>query len=422
MNLKDITALSNRYILPTYGRFDISFNEGKGSYLWEDKNHRYLDFCTGIATCSLGHCPEKVTQALQKQLNQLWHCSNLYQIENQAILAKILVEKIVQLPGKVFFGNSGAEAIEGLIKLTRRFGQHHPSASGKPRHKIIAFQNSFHGRTLGSLSATGQSKIQSGFSPLAPEFIHLPLNNIDALKTAIDEEVIAILLEPIQGEGGVQLTQSSFLTAIQQLCKQHNLLLLLDEIQCGLGRTGSLCAWKKIAPLVKPDGIAWAKGLGGGLPIGSFWVSDCSQNDSKLTDLLPAGSHGSTFGGNPLVCVAAIAVLNEILEQNLTANCTELGTFIKQTITQWNHPLIKEVRGLGLLLGIELETHHFPSIDSPALFVVKSLIESKLLTVSAGKEVIRLLPPLNLSRKEAQQALDILKTTFDRLLASNSVS
>ena len=409
-------ATLQQHVLPTYGRFPMVPCRGEGSYLWDEAGKRYLDFCTGIAVCSLGHCHPRLVAAIREQAGQLLHCSNLYQIPQQAELAAEINEHHVRLPGKVFFSNSGAEANDGMIKSARRFGHKCPQPDGSPRFEVVTFQLSFHGRTLGSLSATGQAKIQEGFDPLLPGFRYLPFNDVAALKAGIRPETAAILLEPIQGEGGVNVATPEFLRAVAATCCQHNLLLMFDEVQTGFGRCGDAMAWRTIAPELEPDGISWAKGLGGGVPIGAFWLSDRAIDaaNTPLASLMGPGSHGSTYGGNPLVCAAALAVLKEIREQDLVANVRRQEARIRAAIASWQLPVITAVRGLGLLLGIGLDPALIPTPEgkTPALVVVSKLMERGLLVPAAGPQTIRLLPPLNVSDAEVDEALAILKAAL----------
>ena len=297
------------HVLPTYGRFPLVPVRGAGCRLWDDAGKSYLDFCMGIAVCSLGHCHPRLVEAIRHQAGELIHVSNLYQHPLQAELAEEINEHHVRLPGKIFFSNSGAEANDGLIKAARRFGQKRPHADGTRRYEVLTFLQSFHGRTLGSMAATGQAKIQEGFDPLLPGFRHLPFNDIAAVESAIRPETAAILLEPIQGEGGVNQATPEFIRAVAEICEKHDLLLFFDEVQVGFGRCGDSMAWRMTAPEIRPDGISWAKGMGGGVPIGAFWLSDraIDRDDTPLSSLLGPGSHGSTYGGNPLVCRLVLA-------------------------------------------------------------------------------------------------------------------
>ncbi|MGJ8698203.1 MAG: aspartate aminotransferase family protein [Verrucomicrobiaceae bacterium] len=392
----------SQYVLQTYGRFPLALSKGAGTRVWDEDGHEYFDFCAGIATCSLGHCHPALTSAITAQAGQLMHCSNLYFTKQQSDLAELLVEKIVQQPGKVFFSNSGAEANDGLIKLARRHGVE----SG--RHEIITFNQSFHGRTIGAMSATAQGKIHDGFGPLFPGFIYSPLNDLAAVEAAITEKTSAFLVEPIQGEGGVQVATKEFLEGLAALGKKHNILLLLDEVQCGMGRTGNLNGFDTIAPGLKPDGISWAKGMGGGFPIGSFWVAE------KHAPLLGPGSHGSTYGGNALAAAASKAVIDTIIADDLVANVKLREQQIRDTIQSWNHPAITEVRGLGLLLGIGLnpDALETPEGKLPSIALCVKLQNAGLLVPPAGPNTIRFLPPLNVTEEETTKALSILKESL----------
>ncbi len=399
-------------VLATYGRFPLAPVRGSGCRLWDEDGRSYLDFCMGIAVCSLGHCHPKVVAAIRQQAGELMHVSNLYQPRLQAELAEEINEHHVQLAGKIFFSNSGAEANDGLIKAARRFGLARPQADGTQRYEVLTFLQSFHGRTLGSMAATGQANIQQGFDPLLPGFRHLPFNDIAVLRDSIRPETAAILLEPIQGEGGVNQATTEFLLAAADVCKKHNLLLFLDEVQAGFGRCGDSMAWRMIAPQLKPDGISWAKGMGGGVPIGAFWLSDRAIDDAgtPFSSLLGPGSHGSTYGGNPLVCAASLAVLKEIREQELAMNAILQEVRIRETIRGWNLPVVTEVRGQGLLLGIGLDPALVPPEEgkTPALVIVNRLMAKGLLVPPAGLETIRLLPPLNVTDAEVDEALGLI--------------
>ena len=400
------TEKTQQYVLQTYGRFPLTVTRGEGTRVWDENGREYLDFCMGIATCSLGHCHPALTSAIAAQSTILMHCSNLYNIVPQADLAELIVEKIVKQPGKVFFANSGAEANDGLIKLARKFGL----ASG--RYEIITFNKSFHGRTIGSMSATAQAKIHDGFDPLLPGFKYVDLNDLDAVKAALTDKTVAFLLEPIQGEGGVNVATKEFLEGLSALANEHDLLFLLDEVQCGFGRTGDLNGYDTIAPGLKPDGISWAKGMGGGFPIGSFWVAE------KHTALLGPGSHGSTYGGNALACAASKAVIETILAENLVENVKAREAQIRAEMTSWNHPAITEIRGHGLLLGIglNLDALEIPEGKPAAIALTTDLIKAGLLIVPAGPETLRLLPPLNVSAEDVTTALALVKEALTKHL------
>jgi len=417
-----MSTTADRYashVLHTYARFPIEPVRGSGCRLEDRSGRVFLDFCMGIATCSLGHAHPRLAETLQAQAGTLLHVSNLYHIPQQAELAEEINTHHVQLPGKLFFSNSGAEANDGLIKSARRFGHHRPQADGSPRYEVLTFRQSFHGRTLGSMAATGQEKIQQGFDPLLPGFRYLPFNDIEALRGSIRPETAAILLEPVQGEGGVNVATAEFLRTAAEICREHDLLLMFDEVQAGFGRCGDAMAWRRIAPEIVPDGISWAKGMGGGIPIGSFWLSDRTIDEvgTTLPSLMGPGSHGSTYGGNPLVCAASLAVLKEIREAKLAANARRQEARIRETITAWNHPAIREIRGLGLLIGLGLNPEAIPCSDgrTPALELVMRLMENGLLTVPAGPETLRLLPPLNVTDAEIDEALAILHDTLTAL-------
>ena len=398
-----------QHVLATYGRFPLVPVRGEGARLWDDAGKSYLDFCMGIAVCSLGHCHPLLVEAIRHQAGQLMHVSNLYQNPLQAELAEEINLHHVKLAGKNFFSNSGAEANDGLIKSARRFGKKRPQADGSQRYEVLTFLQSFHGRTLGSMAATGQAKIHEGFDPLLPGFRYLPFNDIAALETAVHPETAAILLEPIQGEGGVHPATPEFLRAVAALCKKHDLLLFIDEVQVGFGRLGDSMGWRMIAPEIEPDGISWAKGMGGGVPIGAFWLSDrvISNDGTQLSSLLGPGSHGSTYGGNPLVCAASLAVLRAIREQDLGANAIRQEVRIRETVRSWNLPIITEVRGQGLLLGVALDPALIPTPEgkTAALVVVSKLMERGLLVPPAGPSAFRLLPPLNVTDAEVDEAL-----------------
>ena len=416
MTIPDLYA---KHVLPTYGRFPLVPVRGAGCRIWDETGKSYLDFCMGIAVCSLGHCHPKLVEAIRRQAGELMHVSNLYQHPLQAQLAEEINEHHVRLPGKIFFSNSGAEANDGLIKAARRFGLKRPQPDGSQRYEVLTFLQSFHGRTLGAMAATGQAKIQEGFDPLLPGFRHLPFNDIAALEAAIRPETAAILLEPIQGEGGVNCATPEFLRAVAEACKKHDLLLFFDEVQAGFGRCGDAMAWRMIAPEIEPAGISWAKGMGGGVPIGEFWLSDraIDPDGTAVSSLLGPGSHGSTYGGNPLVCAASLAVLQEIREQELPMNAILQEVRIRETIRSWKLPVVTEVRGQGLLLGIALDPARIPTPEgkTPALVVVNKLMERGLIVPPAGPNTFRLLPPLNVTDAEVDEALVTIRSVLEGL-------
>ncbi len=415
-----------QYVVPNYGRLNLVPERGQGALLWDQAGRQYLDFGGGVAVTSLGHCPEVMVRAINEQAKKLIHCSNWYQIAEQGQLAKFIVETVMDEAGKCFFCNSGAEANEGLIKLARKFGHARPQNDGAPRHEIITFHQSFHGRTMATISATAQQKVKEGFAPLLEGFVHVDFNDIGALRAAISDRTVAILLEPIQGEGGIHVATPEFLEAAADLCRKHDLLLLFDEVQSGIGRAGHWCSWKTIvgdrSTTVIPDGVSWAKGIGGGFPIGAVWIRDrAATSHIQLCDLLGVGSHGTTYGGNPLACAVALAVLQEIDQKNLCDRSRDAGEQIQKTIRSWNSPLLSEVRGHGLLLGMEFHSERVEQAPGwqpgtvHSIFIVKKLMEAGLLTVAAGPRVVRLLPPLNVTDEEIHTALSICHRVLQSL-------
>jgi acetylornithine/N-succinyldiaminopimelate aminotransferase len=386
-----LASLYSEFVMPTYGRFELDIARGAGCRVWDFDGKQYLDFGGGIAVCSLGHAHPEITEAASKQAAILVHTSNLYRTSPQAELARRLVGLVG--PGKVFFCNSGAEANEGLIKLTRKFG----SASG--RYEILTFQNSFHGRTMAGISATAQEKIKKGFAPLLDGFVHLPFQDLDAVSAAIGPRTVAVLVEPVQGEGGIHVASADFLAGLRLLCDRHDLLLLFDEIQCGLGRTGEWCGWKSVASSVMPDGVSWAKGIANGFPLGAFWAS----SSRGLCDLLGPGTHGTTYGGNPVCCAAAAKVLEIIQRDRLCENAVLQGKRLRDGLLGLKSPRIREVRGIGLMVGFELAEETDANV---AIAFAKKLMTYGLLAIPAGERVIRLLPPLNVTAAEVDEALE----------------
>jgi acetylornithine/succinyldiaminopimelate/putrescine aminotransferase len=415
--------LLTKYTVPNYGRLSLAPVRGEGCWLYDESGRQYLDFGGGVAVCSLGHCPPVIQAALRAQSETLIHCSNWYQIRGQGELGRFLTETVMQQPGKCFFCNSGAEAVEGILKLARKFGHLAPKADGTPRAGIITFHNSFHGRTFGGISATAQDKVKHGFEPLLTGFTHLPLNDIAALEAAVNEDTVAILVEPVQGEGGVHIATPEFLRACKRLCRERNALLMFDEVQSGLGRTGHWRGWAPIAPEIVPDAVSWAKGIAGGFPLGAVWISErlvTPGADLSLCDVLGAGSHGSTFGGNPLGCAVALAVLEEIKSKDICGNSARAGQALMDAINAWNHPLLNGARGLGLFIGLDLNTEALrqcgawnPDHGIASIWLVKELMAAGLLSIAAGPAVVRLLPPLNITEDEAKTALSILRRVLD---------
>lgn len=381
-------------LLPVYNRIDICFARGQGSWLYDTQGRRYLDFGSGIAVNGLGHAHPHLVRALQDQAARLWHVSNLYRIPEQERLADRLVAN--SFAETVFFCNSGAEAIEGCIKLVRRYWW----AKGQPeRVKIVTFEGAFHGRTMAAISAAGSKKLTEGCGPLLPGFEILPFGDHAAIERAIGPDTAAVLVEPIQGEGGIRPIPSSCLKALRELCDRFGVLLVFDEVQCGMGRTGRLFAHETMG--VRPDVVAIAKGLGGGFPIGAFLAT--AEAASGMT----AGAHGSTFGGNPLACAVANAVLDVLLAEGFLDRVRAIGAYFERRMREVAAALpteIAEVRGMGLMLGIKTIR---PNTD-----VAAELRAAGLLTVPAADNVLRLLPPLTVSEAEIDLGCAIIR---DRL-------
>jgi acetylornithine aminotransferase/acetylornithine/N-succinyldiaminopimelate aminotransferase len=392
MNRSEIIGLFDRYVVPSYARYPLVFARGKGARVWDADGKEYLDFGGGIAVNLLGH--SAMAEILAKQANVLVHASNLYYTEPQGRLAKRLVE-LVGVEGKCFFCNSGAEANETLFKLARKFG----NESGS-RYEILTFQNSFHGRTLAGISATGQEKVKHGFEPPVDGFRHVPFNDLDAVAKAVESKTVAILLEPIQGESGIRPATAEFLRGLRRLCDERKLLLMFDEVQCGLGRTGDFCGFRTIASDVQPDAISWAKGLGGGFPIGAVWIR------GPYADVLGPGTHGTTFGGTPLACSVALAVLDTLERDGLLRNARDVGQYFigKLQALAAKCPVIREVRGLGLMIGVDLMPEARPA--------VLKLAEHGLIGIAAGTNVVRFLPPLNITRAEVDEAVEKIEQAF----------
>ncbi len=411
--------MNDTYVLPTYGRAPLDMARGEGSYLYDTENRRYVDFCAGIATCCLGHCNPVVVDALCAQAHTLMHCSNLYGIPGQAELAERIVKDFIGIPGRVFFANSGAESNDGIIKVARRFGHRRPAADRTPRYEVITFNKSFHGRTLGSMAATGQKKIQLEFDPLLIGFKYVDFNDIDALRAAVSKETCGIMLEAIQGEGGVNPVKPEFLRAVAALCKEKDLMLMIDEVQCGFSRCGATMGWKAVCPEVEPDLVSCAKGIGGGFPMGCFWVSNRAMDaeGTPLSSIMGAGSHGSTFGGTPLACATSLAVVKELVRGNYAERAAKLGAYIAETVEGWNLPCVEGVRGLGLLRGVGFKSGSFTVPDgmTPAAYVNGLCREAGLLACPAGADTLRLIPALNIPEEVLEEGLAILRSVLEKL-------
>lgn len=377
-------AVKNIAIMNTYNRFPVKLVKGKGSKVWDDKENEYLDYTSGIATCNLGHVPDQVQSRVKEQLDLLWHCSNLYEIPNQEELAELLTQNSVF--EKVFFCNSGAEANEAAIKIAKKYAKD----QGNPeRTDIVTFKQSFHGRTGATMAATGQEKIHQGFTPLAVGFRYLALNDFESLSEISDGKTTAVLLEVIQGEGGVNPVDKEWLTQLEKICKENDILLMVDEVQTGMGRTGTLFAYEQFG--VNPDVITLAKGLGSGIPIGAMLTSE-----SVAASFSP-GTHGSTFGGNPLATSAGIATIESILSDGFLAEVKEKSEWFRKQLEKLRQSSNKVigVKGLGFLVGIELTEPVGPWIDR--------FREKGILVLSAGANVLRVLPPLTTTKEELNQ-------------------
>ncbi len=409
-----IQALFAQNVVPSYGRFDIVLSHGSGSYLYDIAGRRYLDLGGGIAVSSLGHGHPAITEALVEQSRKLIHCSNFYYHEPQGRLAQALVSLIG--PGKCFFCNSGVEANEGLFKLARKFGH------DEGRFEVLTTVNSFHGRTLAGIAATGQDKVKKGFEPQVPGFRQVPYNDLAAMRAAISPTTVAILIEGIQGEGGVLPATPEYLLGLRQLCDEKKLLLLMDSVQCGHFRSGCFQSFQCILEGVPggenflPDGISMAKSLGGGFPIGAFWVR------APYADLLGAGSHGTTYGGSPLACAVALKILDVIQHEKLVENVRQVGGYLRtglQSLAQTYPRVIQNVRGLGLMVGIELvpDLPNLPgdSSKAQAIRLTNVLHAAGLLAIPAGTQIMRFLPPLNLRQSEAEEGLKIIESVVAKL-------
>ena len=411
---ESVRELFARNVVPSYGRFDLVFSHGAGSYLFDVSGKRYLDLGSGIAVCCLGHAHPAITEALVEQSKQLIHVSNLYFTEPQGRLAAEIIRRLG--PGKCFFANSGAEANEGLYKLARKFGH------DEGRFEILTAVNSFHGRTLAGIAATGQDKVKKGFEPIMPGFRYLPYNDLAAARQAISPSTVAILIEGVQGEGGVTPATPEYLLGLRALCDEKKLLLLMDGVQCGYFRTGRFQSFQRILEGVPggeaflPDGLSMAKSLGGGFPIGAFWVRQ------PYADLLGPGTHASTFGGTPLACAVALKIFEVVEREHLDENARKLGAWMKAELDQLaeKYPtVVKRSRGLGFMLGLEL-AENIPALaksDKPAAIqVVNQLHAAGVLTVPAGTQIIRLLPPLNLKPQEAGEGIATLEAVVKALV------
>ena len=391
MNVDEIFQVYKDKIMPTYNKIPLIFVKGKGSRLWDINGKVYLDFFPGWGVGNLGHCPAKVMQGVRDQVGKLIFVPNNYYHPFQAKLAKELIYQ--SFPGKVFFANSGAEANEGAIKLARRFGQ--------GRYEIITFENAFHGRTLATLAAGGQKKYQNGFEPMPEGFKQVKFNDINAVKQALSANTVAIMLELIQGEGGINVADTNFVLFLRKICDERRLLLIIDEVQTGIGRTARMFCYQNYG--ITPDIMTLAKSLGGGLPVGAMIAR------KEISDLLGPGMHASTFGGSPLICRAALGVFRAMEKENILKNCKKMGEYLleKLNLLKDTYPVIREIRGMGLMFGMEL------AVEGKE--IVHKCIDEGLLINCTHDKVLRLMPALNVTKKDIDTAISILSKVFSNL-------
>jgi len=395
MDSQQWMALSEKHVAHTYNRYPVVLVRGKGTRVWDVEGKEYLDFMAGLAVCNLGHCHPKVVRAIQEQAERLIHVSNFYYIEPQIRLASLLCEH--SFADKVFFCNSGAEANEGAMKLARKYTK---EKMGEDRYEIITMDRSFHGRTFATLTATAQEKFHKGFSPLMPGFKYVPFNDLGAVRSAVDSKTCAILLEPIQGEGGVNCPSEDYLKGLRQICDEKGILLIFDEVQVGMGRTGRLFAYEHYG--IKPDLMTLAKSLAGGVPIGALLIKD------RVAEGFKPGDHASTFGGNPLATAAGVAAVTAILEEGMLENCRSVGDYFLSRLKELGRrfPFVQEVRGKGLILGMELE------MDGGS--IVKEMMNRGILINCTMGNILRFLPPLIVTKGEVDQLIGALEEVLKR--------
>lgn len=398
----EIIELTGKHIANTYNRYPVAMVKGLGTRVWDADGREYLDFTSGLAVCNLGHCHPNVVAALKAQAETLIHISNLYHIGPQAELAKLLTDN--SFADRVFFCNSGAEANEAAIKLVRKYF----SLRGGERFRVITMEQSFHGRTFAALAATGQKKFQAGFEPLLEKFTYVPFNDVDAAARAIDEKTAAIMVEPIQGEGGVNLPSEGYLKGLKDICKKAGLLLIFDEVQVGMGRTGKLFAYENYD--ITPDVMTLAKGLAGGVAIGAMLATE------DVASAFTPGTHASTFGGNPLATAAGIAAVKTILEQGVLDNCRDAGEYLFTRLgaLKPKYPFIKEVRGKGLIIGMEL----LPDVSAGD--IVKTCLAKGLLINAVGDKTLRFIPALTVTKKDVDEMFGILEDALGNCVSAKT--
>ena len=396
MDSQTLMMLSEKYIAHTYNRFPILPVRGKGTRVWDLEGKEYIDFFAGLAVCNLGHCHPKVVKAIQDQAEKLIHVSNLYYIEPQIQLASLLCEH--SFAGKVFFCNSGAEANEGALKLARKYAK---EKIGEDRYEVITMENSFHGRTLATLTATAQKKNHKGYGPLMPGFKYVPFNDLKAVRDAIGPKTCAVLLEPIQGEGGVNIPSEGYLKSLRETCDEKGVLLILDEVQVGMGRTGKLFAYEH--ENIEPDMLTLAKSLAGGVPIGALLIRE------EIAKSFEPGDHASTFGGNFLAMAAGVAALNAILEEGMLENCRRVGEYFLSRLEEVKKkfPFVQDVRGRGLILGLELKME--------GAGIVREMMQKGFLINCTMNNVLRFLPPLIVTEEEVDRMIKALEGVFKKI-------
>lgn len=395
MNNNELVLEGKKYVMNTYGRLPMALVKGEGSWVWDADGKKYLDFVGGLAVNSLGHCHPQVVEAISQQSKKMLHCSNLYWIEPQIELAKILVEQSGL--DKVFFCNSGAEANESAIKLARKYAK---TKWGDEKYEIITMKQSFHGRTLATLTATGQDKFHKGFAPLPQGFKYVPFNDIEAFKDAISPNTCAVLLEPVQGEGGVYEAEHEYLEKVKQVCEDNNMLLIFDEVQCGLGRTGKWFAYEHYG--ITPHILSLAKALAGGVAIGAMLARE------EVASGFQPGDHASTFGGNPLACAAGVAAMTAVEKENILDNVNKVSSYFKEQLIalQEEFKMIEDIRGKGLIIGVEL--------GKDAGNIVDYCRDQGLLINCIGGKILRFLPPLNTTTDQVDICINILKQALSK--------
>jgi predicted acetylornithine/succinylornithine family transaminase len=394
MTEKEIMAMADENIMNTYKRFEVVLAKGSGAKVWDINGKEYLDCAAGIAVCNLGHSHPRIIAAVSEQLGKLTHVSNLYYTEPQTRLAKMLVDN--SFADKVFFCNSGAEANEAAIKLARKYAHEN---MGPDKFELITMKESFHGRTMATITATGQEKFQFGFTPLLEGFTYVPYNDLKALEAAISGKTCGIMLEAIQGEGGVKIPDDNYLAGVREICDRHGLLLIIDEVQTGMGRTGKLFAYEYSG--IKPDIMTLAKALANGIPAGAMLATD------KTAAAFVPGNHASTFGGNPIAMAAATAVVETMLQEGILEHCREIGDYFLSQLKklQQKHAIIRDVRGKGLMIAAEL------SIE--AGHIINQCIKRGLLIISAGSKTLRFVPPLIITNQDVDFVINVLDEVME---------